>query len=342
MTTHAVAAPPLLFLTRSDVVHVGGESPDLYVEAVEEALALHASGLSELPLKVYLRWPHEVAHVSDRIIAMPAYLGGERPVAGLKWVASKHDNPTRRGLERASALIVLNEVETNYPIAVMEGALISAMRTAAVSAVAARHLGRRGFRRFGCIGCGFVGQAHVLTIGEVFPEVASVLLYDLDRARAEQLAGQCRELLPHLELEVASSAREVVEGADVVVACTIAEEPYVEAEWLRPGHLLVNVSLMDVTKDAFLAFDKIVVDDWEQCNREGKVINELYLEGRLDRSGIHAELGEIVLGRRPGRESDDERILVNPMGLAIEDIGSARRVYERAVEQDVGTWLRLE
>ena len=108
-----------------------------------EAFALHARRETVQPLKPYLRWRPD-GHIADRIIAMPAYVGGDRPVAGLKWIGSKHDNPARAGLERASALIVLNDPDTHYPVAVMEGALISAARTAAVTAVAARHLALAG------------------------------------------------------------------------------------------------------------------------------------------------------------------------------------------------------
>jgi ornithine cyclodeaminase len=98
---------------------------------------------------------------------------------------------------------------------------------------------------------------------------------------------------------------------------------------------------MDVYKDVFLKVDKVVVDDWDQCNREKKVINQLVLEGRFSRKQLYAELGEILIGSRSGRESDEEIILLNPMGIAIEDIACAQAIYRRALANDVGTWLSL-
>lgn len=139
--------PSILYLSKSDIAQLGGDSSDLYVTAVSRALELHAKGDFVQPLKPYLRVNEANGHIADRIIAMPAYVGGEAPVSGLKWIGSKHDNPSKRGLERASGLIILNDPVSNYPIAVMETSLISAMRTAAVTVIGARYLAKKIFRR---------------------------------------------------------------------------------------------------------------------------------------------------------------------------------------------------
>src|SRR5919202_1085329 len=141
-STDPPACSSILYLSKSDILRLDGDSSCLYVDAVRHALTLHARGEIVQPLKPYLRWGGEGAHIADRIIAMPAYLGGETPVAGLKWIGSKHDNPSRRNLPRASALTLLNDAETHYPLAIMEGSLMSGMRTAAVTAVAAAYLAR--------------------------------------------------------------------------------------------------------------------------------------------------------------------------------------------------------
>ena len=117
------ASDSLLYLSRADVVAAAGTGSDVFVKAVAGAFALHARKETVQPLKPYLRWRPD-GHIADRIIAMPAYVGGPAPVAGLKWIGSKHDNPSRAGVERASALIVLNDVDTHRPVAVMEGAVI--------------------------------------------------------------------------------------------------------------------------------------------------------------------------------------------------------------------------
>jgi N-[(2S)-2-amino-2-carboxyethyl]-L-glutamate dehydrogenase len=282
----------LLYLNRQDVATAAGSSSAVFVEAVTHALALHARRDVVQPLKPYLRRRPD-GHIADRIIAMPAYLGGDEPVAGLKWIGSKHDNPDRLGLERASALIVLNDPESHYPIAIMEGGLISAGRTAAVTAVAARHLAREGFSSMACVGCGPIGRTQVLTMGEV------------------------------------------------VVTATVADRPWLSFAWLEKGCFLSNVSIMDAEKDVFLLADKVVVDDWDQCNREGKTLHQLTVEGGFSRERLHAELGQVVVGTRPGRESDSEIILLNAMGMAVNDVACAQAIYDRARQAGIGTWLSL-
>src|SRR5690606_30325529 len=140
------------YLNREHIRLAGGDSSELYVEAVGNALALHAEGDYVQPLKPYLRANGQAGHIADRIIAMPAHIGGGAPVSGLKWIGSKHDNPSARGLERASGVIVLNDPATNYPLAILEASLISGMRTAAVTVIGARHLAKPQFRAVACIG----------------------------------------------------------------------------------------------------------------------------------------------------------------------------------------------
>lgn len=331
-------ASELLYLSRADVVAAAGEGSDVFVDAVSDAFALHARGAVTQPLKPYLRWrPH--GHIADRIIAMPAYVGGDQPMAGLKWIGSKHDNPDRAGLERASALIVLNDPDTHHPVAVMEGALISAARTAAVTAVAARHLARPGFTTLTCVGCGPIGARHVFTLLEQFPALSSVWLYDLKESAAVALSQRVSAAHPKVDVRIAADAESAVRAGEVIVTATVADRPWLPAAWLPPGSLLANVSIMDAAKDVFLSADKVVVDDWEQCNREGKVIHQLTTEGSFSRERLHAELGEVIIGARPGRESDEEVILLNPMGMAVIDVACAKAVYYRARRAKIGTWL---
>lgn len=334
------ATPGILYLSRSDLMGLGGSRSDLYMQAITEGLCLHAQGKYVQPLKPYLRWAG-AEHIADRIISMPGYLGGERPVAGMKWVGSRHQNPGLHKLERASALTILNNPDTNYPMAVMEGGLISGMRTAAVTAVAARHLAREGFASVAIIGCGPIGRMQLSTLLEQFPSIVSVHLFDLQADAVRSLVDEFVADFEPVEFHIAASAEAAVRAAEVVVPCTVTDRPYIPFEWLRSGAFVSNVSIMDIHKEVFLQVDKVVVDDWDQCNREKKVINQLVLEGRFSREQLHAELGEIVTGRRPGREADQEIILLNPMGMAIDDLACANAFYQRALSVGVGTWLSL-
>jgi ornithine cyclodeaminase len=330
----------LLYLGRQDLIALGGDRSQPYVDAIADGLALHARRAFVQPLKPYLRWPG-ADHIADRIIAMPCYVGGPDPIAGLKWIGSRQHNPSRFGLERASAVIVLNDADTNYPVAIMEGGLISGMRTAAISAVATRHLAREGFADVACIGCGPIAKMQMQTLIEQFPGIRRVHLFDLSRDAMRDFSRELTARFPQLACEEMASAELAVRVADVIVTCTVTDTPYLEHAWLKRGAFVCNVSIMDVHKEVYEKADKVIVDDWDQSNREKKIINQLVLEGRFSRERLHAELGEIVIGERPGRESDDEIILLNPMGMALDDMVCARHFYRLATGQGVGTRLPL-
>ncbi|MDF2680840.1 MAG: 2,3-diaminopropionate biosynthesis protein SbnB [Brevibacillus sp.] len=331
----------ILYLSKSDIAQLGGDSSDLYVTAVSRALELHAKRDFVQPLKPYLRVNEKEGHIADRIIAMPAYVGGEAPVSGLKWIGSKHDNPSKRGMERASGLVILNDPISNYPIAVMETSLISGMRTAAVTVIGARYLAKKGFEQVACMGCGVIAKMQLLSMLEQFPQMKTIHLFDVNQESAGRLGNQLREKSPQVEVVIAPTAEEAVREGEVVITCTVVDKPYLSYDWLQKGAFVSNISIMDVHKEVFLKADKVVVDDWEQSNREKKVINQLVVEGTFSREQLHAELGEILIGTKVGRESDEEIILLNPMGMAVEDIASAHEIYRKAVAESVGTRLPL-
>lgn len=333
-------SPDLLYLSRNDLIELGGGHSQPYVDAIIDGLTAHVRRDYVQPLKPYLRWPG-ADHIADRIIAMPCYLGGEQAIAGLKWIGSRQHNPARFGLERASAVVLLNDAQTNYPIAIMEGGLISGMRTAAITAVATRHLARGGFTDVAGIGCGPIARMQMQTLLEQFPSIERLHLFDLSSAAADALIAELAGRFPTIALLKADSAEAAVRAADVIVTCTVADAPYLPYDWLKPGTFVSNVSIMDVHKEVYELADKVVVDDWEQSNREKKIINQLVLEGRFSREHLHAELGEIVVGDKPGRENDREIILLNPMGMALDDIVCARHFYHLARERGIGTQLPL-
>jgi len=333
--------PTILYLSKQDLLELGGGTSHPYVAAVSRALELHAKKEIVQPLKPYLRVDEKNGHIADRIIAMPAYVGGDVATSGIKWIGSKHDNPVKRGMERASGLIILNDPESNYPIAVLEASLISGMRTAAVTVIGARHLAKPGFTTVSSIGCGVIAKMQLVSLLEQFDPIQTVHLFDLNPEASKKLAAELKEQFANVVVEVAETVESAVRAAEVLITATVAAEPYIPFEWIGKGAFISNISIMDLHKDVFLHADKVVVDDWDQANREKKVINQLVLEGRFSRGQLHAELGEIVIGQKPGRESDDEIIVLNPMGMAIEDIASAAELYRIAVVANKGTRLPL-
>lgn len=331
----------MLYLNRSDVEQAGGNHSTVYVNALTEALKAHANKDFVQPLKPYLRANGTEGHIADRIIAMPSHIGGQDPVSGIKWIGSKHDNPSERKIERASGVIILNDPETNYPIAVMEASLISSMRTAAVSVIAAQKLAKKGFEALTIIGCGLIGDRQLQSMLEQFDHIKQVYVFDQFEKASANFIEKWAEARPDIHFVQATTAKEAVENGEVVITCTVTDKPYIEYDWIQKGTFISNISIMDIKKDVFTQADKVLVDDWSQANREKKTINQLVLEGRFSREALHAELGELLTGAKPGRENDDEIILLNPMGMAIEDISSAYYIYKEAKQQQIGTILSL-
>ncbi|MEM8961575.1 MAG: 2,3-diaminopropionate biosynthesis protein SbnB [Acidobacteriota bacterium] len=328
----------ILWLSRDDVRRAGGGDPQLAVPLIEGALVAHAAGESCQPLKPYLRIPNDPD--ARRIIAMPAYLGGEFQTWGMKWIASAPRNSLERGMERASALVILNDLETGRPVAMMEGALISATRTAAVALVASKRLIRPGARSLAVIGNGMIGELICRSLLRLHPELDTVRLYDHDADRSRAF-GEGLAADHDVSWQSTADAESAVRGSDVVVTATTAAEGYMEGSWFAPGSLFLNVSLRDPNPSVVRETDKLVVDDWDQVNRSMTIVHRMTESGELDRSGLHAELHELISGTRPGRESDDERIVVCPMGLSIEDVVTAWGVYNRAREAGYGQSLPL-
>lgn len=331
----------MLYLNRSDIEQAGGNHSTVYVNALTEALKAHANKDFVQPLKPYLRANGTEGHIADRIIAMPSHIGGQDPVSGIKWIGSKHDNPSERKIERASGVIILNDPETNYPIAVMEASLISSMRTAAVSVIAAQKLAKKGFEALTIIGCGLIGDRQLQSMLEQFDHIKQVYVFDQFEKASANFIEKWAEARPDIHFVQATTAKEAVENGEVVITCTVTDKPYIEYDWIQKGTFISNISIMDIKKDVFTQADKVLVDDWSQANREKKTINQLVLEGRFSREALHAELGELLTGAKPGRENDDEIILLNPMGMAIEDISSAYYIYKEAKQQQIGTILSL-
>jgi ornithine cyclodeaminase len=266
---------------------------------------------------------------------------------GIKVLGSNPGN-TARGVPRAAGLTILFDRATARPICVMEAATISALRTAAVSALAARLLAGPAVRRMAVIGAGALAAAHLDLLPARLPALAEIRLHDLDPARAQALAMMFERRLHRrgVRTRQTPTAERAIRGSELVVAVTTATEAYIELGWLAPGALVLNVSLDDVLPEVVLGVERVVVDDWRVVRADrrrllGRMARDGFVSGPGAGGGpVHAELGDLLLGRRPGRQGEHERILVNPFGLAIEDVAIAARVH--ATARRLGLGARLE
>jgi len=335
-----VSSTEFLYLSQEDVVAAGGTDMAAMVDVIERAFAVKADGAVRMPPKVMITWADEpgTEELHGRIMAMPAYIGGEFDVAGLKWIPSVPDNPSRNGLPRANALVLLTDRAPGLPQAVMDGTVVSAMRTGAVTGVALRHLAEPGTEVACLLGAGVLAHTQLAALRVVLPSLREVRVYDPD---AERLVRFCERA--GAEVRPAATAEEAVRGAGAVVPATMAVEPSFAAEWIAPGATVVLVSSLDGPLDLQAVTDLLVVDDWEhESTHEGRYAERLVAAGLVPADGSRAvELADVVAGRHPGRTSAVERIVVTPVGLAMDDVAAAWHVLAGARSRGLGTPLRL-
>lgn len=309
-------------------------------DLVERAFAVAASGDVDQPLKPYVRpGGREGERARGRLITMPAWLGGEFGALGLKAITSLWTNGERHGLPRASAVSLLFDPDTGLPMVAMEAAALSALRTAAAALFALRKLRAPGPMRVAVLGAGVIGRHVAAGVAEL-DDVEELVVYDVMPEAAEALAAWARSELG-LAARTATDPREALRDAGGVVAATTAEQAYLEPAWFAPGSVFVAVSLVDADPRYMAIADRLVVDDWGQGCREGKPLERMADEGLVSRLDA-ITFAELASGL-PGRGGPHERIYVNPMGVAIEDLAVAMATWRRAAQRHDGVtvnWLQ--
>lgn len=311
-----------LILSREDVESI--LTMEMCMRAVEHAFELHGKGLTQMPAKIYLTFD------KGDLRAMPAYIEGH---AGIKWVNS-HPNNREKGLPTVMALLIYNDPETGFPLAVMDATHITNMRTGAAGGIAAKHLARKDSKVFGFVGCGMQARTQFLALREVF-DIEIVKCYDVSESVARDFASFVSEYGVNAEI----SSIEDACRCDVLTTTTPSRTPVVRSEWIEEGTHINAIGADAPGKQelepSILKRAKIVVDDYEQAIHSGEV-NVPISRGEITEEDIYASIGEIVAGLKPGRESENEITIFDSTGLAIQDIATATLVYERAVELGKG------
>ena len=318
----------LVYLSSADVAALD-LAPSEVAAAVEAMLREKAAGRARTKPKLGLYpMPGTFYQAMAGALAEPAY-------AAVKWTGVVHDNDSR-GLPHVSPLIVLNELATGAPVAVMDGRWVTAQRTAALTLAGAKRLARADSSTVAFVGCGVQARSHLALLRAAFP-IARVTAHGRRRETAERFAREALSL--GLAAEVATDPRAAVEDALMVVSSVPESpglEPFLDPGWLKPGAF---VGAIDVGRSwrlaGMLAFDIVATDDREQSTAMVK-------SGRLVYSGpFHADLAELVSGRHPGRRAAEERTALIYSGLALADVAVAAAIYERARRKGIGTVVPL-
>jgi ornithine cyclodeaminase/alanine dehydrogenase len=319
----------VLYLNREDVATIGLSMP-VIIDAVENMFREKGEGRVEMPPK-----PGIHTQPDAFIHAMPAYIPS-LGAAGVKWISGYPGNQAK-GLPYITGLLILNDPETGVPTAIMDATWLTAQRTGAATAVAARYLARPDSSTAGIIACGVQGRSNLQALACIF-SLSKVWAYDRRRDVATTFATEMAASL-QLQIEVVDEPRAAVVNADLIVTSgpiLKAPTPVIDVDWLAPGAFASPVDFDSYWTGAALhQADKLATDDIAQLDH--------YREAGYfgDTPEPYADLGQIVAGHRPGRESRHERIISINLGLALEDMATAMPIYQRALELGIGTRLPL-
>ncbi|MGW7379133.1 2,3-diaminopropionate biosynthesis protein SbnB [Streptomyces sp. NPDC054794] len=315
--------PPFAVISGAQVQHALRDREAQIVDLVEATYLLHAAGEAVSPPSHFLRFPDRPA---SRIIALPASIGGQAPVDGLKWISSFPDN-VQAGIPRASAVLILNDHDTGYPFACLESSIISATRTAASAALAADRLSRDRQRptRVGFFGTGLIARyihTFLTATGWSFDEIG---VHDLSRDSAAGFRDHLQQARTDGQITVHDSAEELIRSSDLVVFATVAGEPHVgDPAWFQHNPLVLHVSLRDLAPEIILTSTNIV-DDVDHCL---KADTSPHLAERLtgNRDFLRGTLADVMTGRVT--VPTDRPVVFSPFGLGVLDLAVGKYVYD--------------
>ncbi len=328
----------VLLLTEKDIKPLLSMSE--VMEAVEKAFREKGLGHVQMPSKSYL---HFEKYNGD-LRSMPSYL--ERlDISAVKVVNSHPDNPTRFGLPTVMATIVLVDPRNGSPLAVMSGTWITAMRTGAAGGIAARYLARKDSQLVGLIGAGTQARTQLAALLTLYKELEEVRVWSPTQATREKYVSEMKaQYAEQAHIFTVNSARDAVEGADLVVTSTPSRKPIVSDKWVSPGTHITCVGADAAGKQeldaAILRRAKIVVDDWEQGSHSGE-INVPLTEGIITKEDIWGNICEIAAGLKLGRTDRNEITVFTATGLAVQDAVTAKLVYDKAVSKGEGQSVEL-
>ncbi|AFC31234.1 Zwa5B [Paenibacillus mucilaginosus 3016] len=321
----------MIYLNESHLNEVGIPWVET-IAVIEEVVRCLESGEFVQPIKPYLRY-HNPA---NRIIAMPAFVGGDIYTAGIKWIASFPGN-IDRNLPRASSVVILNNAETGEPQAIINTALLSCIRTASVTgSVIKRYMEHRPRESYtlGMTGFGPIGRAHLsMALSMWGDRIGTVKLYDPRPVDLQFLPEAYRS-----RIETVDRWQDAYLGADLFLTCTVASEPYIDLP-PKGGALLLNISLRDFKNDIYPHVRSgIVVDEWEEVCRQNTDIERLHLQEGLQKEMTHT-LVDLLLGDWMDTLPPEEPVMFNPMGMAVFDVAMGRYYADKALAANIGQLL---
>lgn len=284
--------------------------------------------------------PDKISQIFDpvsqnRINCMPATLINEK-ICGMKWVSVFPSNAPK-GIQNVTGIMLLSELETGFPIAVIDGTLSTKMRTAAVGCTAAKYLAPSKVETIGIIGAGEEARMHFTLLKHMFPTVKECRVSSLNAEIEQGFIDKFKDIVPDVEfITCDNNSYLCANDADIIVTAISGQSPVLKASDITKGCLYIHVGGWEDEYGVAQKADKIVCDDWEVVKHRSQTLCRMYKEGLLKDEDIYANLSELIAGNKVGRENDDEFIYFNSVGLSYIDINFANYIYKEAIRQGLG------
>lgn len=326
----------ILFLTDNDLINAGCFSLGKVMDITEYALKEYSDGNVMYPDKICQIFDEQY---QSRINGLPATLYNDK-VCGIKWISVFPNNPKAYGLSNISSLYCLSSIKDGFPLAVISGTLLSNMRTAAVGGVAAKYLCKKNPEKIGFIGAGEQAKMHFVAMKTAFPSIRECRVSSRTAASAEAFKEQMEKVYDDIDIIVCGDDYEsAVRDTDIIVTAISGQSEILKAEWIKKGSFYCHVGGVEDEGAVCLMADKIVCDNWEMVKHRKQTVSLMYNEGKLKDEDIYSDLCDITTGKVAGRESDNEFIYFNSVGLSYVDLAISNAMYEQCAQKGVGVCL---
>ncbi|MBQ3076687.1 MAG: ornithine cyclodeaminase family protein [Clostridia bacterium] len=328
----------ILFLKQEEVIEAGLLDMKQILDACTKTYELLGQGEIINHPKTSTRIPDPVNWTSF-FNSMPCYIGGDIKVGGIKWACESKKNAETPGIPYGIDIEILSDPDTVLPFAIMDATLITAMRTSAVAGLFAKYTAPKNCKVATLVGAGVIGRTALMAVNETVPTLETVYLCDLDLKKAEDLAAEFKGKV-NFEIIPATDSKACAEKSTLVITQTTSRTPFVTKDWVKKGMTFINMAGFEMELDVLRESNQLFVDYWTQIiTNSGKAVTKLYNAGEIKKDDV-VELADLVLGKHPGRKTDDEILYCSSMGLGALDAMIAYAMYKNAKEKGLGTVLK--
>ena len=319
-------------ISQEEVAQIFKGNSRAIFEIVEESFRKNFASEVVMPDKISQIFDEQT---QNRINCMPATLMKDK-VCGMKWVSVFPSNAAK-GIQNVTGVMLLSELVTGFPMALIDGTLSTKMRTSAVGCVAAKYLAPSKVETIGIIGAGEEARMHFTLLKHMFPTIKECRVSSLNTDIEQGFIDKFKDLVPEVKFVACNNDSHLcASGADIIVTAISGQSPVLKASDITKGGLYIHVGGWEDEYGVAQKADKIVCDEWEVVKHRSQTLCRMYKEGLLKDSDIYANLSELIAGSKKGRENDDEFIYFNSVGLSYIDINFANYIYGEAVKRGLG------